>query len=139
MSSPCHVLPRRARLFALTSVVCALQWGCYSRSYPVARVTRDAIFFAEPDEPLTIVGKPWRVQEEECAFQLPFVVVSRADPVRVIQNLFAEHAGDAIIHAELYVFHLPLVLWDDSCVGIRGEMVRTSTPPGARQVEERGR
>ena len=57
-------------------------------------------------------------------FQLPFVVLSRADPVRVIRNLFAENDGDAIVNAELYVFHLPLVVWDDSCVGIRGDMVR---------------
>ncbi len=139
MSSPHPEPPRCARLFALALVACGLQAGCYSRSYPVARVTRDAIFFAEPDEPLTIVGEPQPVQEEECAFQLPFFVVSRADPVRVIQNLFDEHEGDAIIHAELYMFHLPLVLWDDSCVGIRGEMVRTSNPPGVRRVEGEGR
>ena len=109
---------------ALLAAACLLVSGCYSRSYPVARVTPNAIYFDEPTDPLEVIGDSWPVQEEECAFQLPLVVFSRADVRRVMSNLFEENDGDAIVNAELYMFHLPLVVWDDSCVGIRGDMVK---------------
>jgi hypothetical protein len=120
-------------LACLTVVSTVGEVGCYKRSYPLARVTRDAIYMHEPAEPLEIIGEGVSVQEEECAFQLPLVVLSRADVIRVVENLFRDNPGDAIIDAELYMFHLPLIVWDDSCVGIRGRMVRTrkgGAPPG---------
>ncbi len=116
------------RAYLLAFIALLLLAGCYQRSYRIPRVTRDAIHFNPPADQLQIDGEPWKVQEEECAFQLPGLVLSRADVVRVVENLFKEHPeGDAIINAELYMFHLPLILWDDSCVGIRGEMVKVKT------------
>ncbi len=116
----------RKTLVCLMFLVAALLLtDCYQRSYRIPRVTRDAVYFKEPANKLDIVGKRWKVKEEECAFQLPLFVFSRADIVKVVENLFRDHPkGDAIINAELYVFHIPLIIWDDSCVGIKGEMVQ---------------
>lgn len=112
-------------LLSLILATLSFTASCYSRSYQIPRVTRDAIYINDPQDKLQIEGKSWKVKEEECAFQLPFVVFSRADAIRVVENLFEEHPeGDAIINAELYMFHLPLVIWDDSCIGIRGDMVK---------------
>lgn len=112
------------RVLLILFVIPAMS-ACYSRSYKLPRVTRDAIYLKQPDDDLKPVIKSWNVKEEECAFQLPAVVFSRADIVRVVENLFRDHPqGDAIIDVELYMFHLPLIIWDDSCVGIRGKMVQ---------------
>lgn len=115
----------RVLMSAWIAILSLFLSSCVAGHTRIHRATANSIVFAEHDAPPLKgpeTGKHGK--GAECAFFLPFLVLKRPDVRIAVREALQDGNGDTLVNGRLYYFLLPLLIWNESCVIVEGQVIR---------------